>query len=701
MTYFVALLISISCFFSQETPFLNSSERMMLINEISGDRSFEHIRVLTQWHRDSGMDGYFKAADYVVETAKKLGFEDVKFIEQPLRGGNYTAIEAELWIVDPIEYKLADIGDHALYLSDGSSSANIEKAELVFIDGIDKDEFEKLDLKGKIVLTASSPYRAVATAVWKKGALGVVCFPTSESRSAYDFPDQLAWTRIPRDEEKPTFSFNLQPRKGELLKEILASESTKDFLRTGEKFKGGKLFLKAKVKTKMTYKTGKTGFVEAWIRGTESEKYKNQEIVLTAHLQEEQGSANDDGSGCGNLLELGRVFNKLIKEGKIQRPKRDLRFWWTDEIYSEYRYFSDYPDEAKKILVNLHQDMTGAKQSIGNRTQNLIYAPHSITSYLDAIFESIGNYVINSNNPFITAGRMGGYPRPHSVEIYSSRGSRENFNARFVPFFNASDNLNFVEGIIGVPSVALINWDDYYIHSSDDDLWQIDQTQLKRNNFIIAAMAYFIGKADKNDFDLILSQTFAQGQMRLSNDLSKAVEESQINQDKNEAYKNSMILIEQGILREKRAIMSASVFAEGDKSLLNKIDKLSVELDKISGNYQSQINEIYNSLAKTNKGSELSSMELAASKKIVKNNSNIEDYFNNRNAVRYRTNLHSTIRFEIFNFVDGKRSYFDIYKAVKAENLAASRFYYGDVKLEDVVKLLDEAVEKKALELSN
>ena len=43
------------------------------------------------------------------------------------------------------------------------------------------------------------------------------------------------------------------------------------------------------------------------------------------------------------------------------------------------------------------------------------------------------------------------------------------FRARFVPFFNASDNLNFVEGAIGVPSVALINWDDYYIHSSDDD----------------------------------------------------------------------------------------------------------------------------------------------------------------------------------------------------------------------------------------
>ena len=63
------------------------------------------------------------------------------------------------------------------------------------------------------------------------------------------------------------------------------------------------------------------------------------------------------------------------------------------------------------MLANLHQDMTGAKQSLGSRVQHLIFAPHSITTYLDALFESIGNYVIFSNNPFITSGRMGDFAR--------------------------------------------------------------------------------------------------------------------------------------------------------------------------------------------------------------------------------------------------------------------------------------------------
>ena len=51
------------------------------------------------------------------------------------------------------------------------------------------------------------------------------------------------------------------------------------------------------------------------------------------------------------------------------------------------------------------------------------------------------------------------------------------------------------------------------------------------------------------------------------------------------------------------------------------------------------------------------------------------------------------------SFVDGKRSYFDIYKAVKAENLAAGKFYYGTVTFDDVVKVLDGNVQSGALRL--
>ena len=57
------------------------------------------------------------------------------------------------------------------------------------------------------------------------------------------------------------------------------------------------------------------------------------------------------------------------------------------------------------------------------------------------------------------------------------------------------------------------------------------------------------------------------------------------------------------------------------------------------------------------------------------------------------------MRDETYNFVDGERSYYDIYKAVRAESLVHGEWYYGPVSLKDVVGLLDAAVAVGALEL--
>jgi aminopeptidase YwaD len=685
---------------AQETPFLSDEEIRILTNELSGDRSFEHIRILTQWHRDSGMDGYFKAADYVIDQAKKAGLEDVRFIDQKLDRPNYTAKSAELWMVEPIELKLADIGDHAVYLSDGSHDANVT-AELVWGGDGSKKFLENIDVKGKIVLVNGSPYSAVTNGVWEKGAIGVVSYTSSESKSALDFPDQIAWTSIPMtppDGKEGTFAFNLPPRKGEKLKSILESKSMQDIFATGKKTMGGKIVVRAKVDTEIGKAPGRTGFVEGWIKGS---KYHDQQIVLTAHLQEEQGSANDDGSGCGNLLEIARTLNKLINEGKIKRPLRDIRFWWTDEIYSEYRYFRDNPTEPAKLLVDLHQDMVGAKQSIGSRIQHLIYAPHSITSYLDALFESVGSFVINTNNPFITAGRMGGYPRPHSRPIYATRGTKEGFGAKFVPYFNASDNINFVEGAIGVPAVALINWDDYYIHSSDDDLWQIDATQLQRNQFIIASMAFYLGKAEKEHTNLLLAETYAQGSKRLANDLQAAFNEIQTEKDKEAGWKNANLLIEQGILREVRALNSVSSIDKNDAGVKKSIASTVAQMKLKQQALISELSEDYKRANGVDKAPaiKLSTEEEAASKKIPINEKVLDVYFEKRTSNAPDVIMHSTMKAELFNFVDGKRSYFDIYKALKAESLAAGKWYYGTVLLQDVVKLLDANVKTGAMTL--
>ena len=693
------ILAQLSTARAQTTPFLSDAEIRMLSNEISGDRSFEHIRWLSHWHRDSGMEGYFKAAEYVVNAAKEAGLEDVKFVEQPLPGPNYTARAAELWMVEPVEVKLADIGEHAVYLADYSHDADLT-AELVFVGDGSQAAVKDLDVTGKIVLTSGGPGAAAVNAVWAKGAAGIVAYAPSEGKSPLDFPDQIAWSRVPSPPEGKagTFAFILPPRKGELLRRVLETKGMQDFFATGKRTEGGRVVLRAKVDTEMGAAPGRTGFVEGWIRGS---SIKDQQIVLTAHLQEEQGSANDDGSGCGNLLELARAFTKLIREGKMPRPRRDIRFWWTDEIYSEYRYFADFPDEPKKFLANVHQDMTGANQAMGSRVQHLIFAPHSRTSYLDAVFESIGTYLVNTNNGFLAASRQGGYPRPFTRPLYSTRGTRQGYNARFVPYFDSSDHMCFVEGIIGVPAVAAINWDDNYIHSSDDDLWQIDQTQLKRNAFLVGSIAYYLSKATPGDVPALASETFAQGQRRLANDLRVALDILRAGKDSPAAsWSSAHAQIESGGAREQRALNSIHVFVANDGDARQTLDTLLARSRLRMEDHMADLRAFYRQMhGRAPTSGALTPEEAAAARKVPQNIASLNDYFERRGQVRTPAGLHGLMRDEVFNFVNGELSYYAIYKAVHAEAAAAGSWYYGTVTLKDVSDLLDAAVAAKAITL--
>ena len=669
----------------------------MLRNEISGDRSFETIRVLTQWHRDSGMDGYFKAAAFMVQAAKDAGLQDVAFIEQPLDGPSYTARAADLWLVEPVEVKLADIGDHAVYLADGSHDANVT-AELVFIGDGSEAALRNLDVRGKIVLTSGSPGTALRTAVYGKGAVGIVTYVPSESKSPMDFPDQIGWTRInpvPPSGQRGSFSFNLSPRKGEALRQLLATSMDQDVFATGTKSRGGRAVVRARVDTDIR-DSGRTGFVEAWIRGT---RYPDQQIVVTAHLQEEQGSANDDGSGSGNILEVGRVLTRLIAEGKLPRPLRDIRFWWTDEIYSEYRWFRDHPDDVGKVLANVHQDMVGAKQSMGSRVQHLIHNPFSRMSYLDAIYESIGTYLVQTNNGFLAASRQGGLPRPHTRPIYSTRGTREGYNARFVPWFGNSDHFVFQD--FGHTAVAAINWDDFWIHSSEDDLFQIDQTQLARNAFLTAATVLVLAYAEPADVPLLASETYSQGTRRLARDLEVALRQvAGAGRPSAQQLKDAAMLIEQGIQRELRAINSVRVFTAGDRNAAASIDGFERGISA----RQRPLMEDVHAFVRARTGAApsapaLTAAEAAAQRKIPRNVASWDTYFAKRDAVPASPGLHGLMRREVFHFVDGRRSYYDIYRAVRAEALVAGPWYYWTVSLEDVSALLDGAVKAGALEL--
>jgi hypothetical protein len=93
-----------------------------------------------------------------------------------------------------------------------------------------------------------------------------------------------------------------------------------------------------------------------------------------------------------------------------------------------------------------------------------------------------------------------------------------------VPYFDNTDHLVFVDSWVGVPGTTLTNWPDEYIHSSDDDLWQIDPTQLERNAFIVAATALWLANANANSVGPLGALVAARGAARLAADLATGLE---------------------------------------------------------------------------------------------------------------------------------------------------------------------------------
>ena len=70
---------------AQQSPFLKDDVYRALVNEVSGDIAFEHVRWFTHYHRPmGGGEGFEAVARYVEQKAKEYGLEDVRTIKLPI-----------------------------------------------------------------------------------------------------------------------------------------------------------------------------------------------------------------------------------------------------------------------------------------------------------------------------------------------------------------------------------------------------------------------------------------------------------------------------------------------------------------------------------------------------------------------------------------------------------------------------------------
>jgi hypothetical protein len=287
----------------------------------------------------------------------------------------------------------------------------------------------------------------------------------------------------------------------------------------------------------------------------------------------------------------------------------------------------------------------------------------------------------------------GFYPEPHLSHL----GTRHRYNAKMIFFHNNTDHMPFNEAPIGVPGTTFTNWPDNYIHSSDDQLWNIDRTQLGRNAAAVALMAYTMASADSASAPALAAETVGRGEERLARNTRLGLTWIATSADKPAAYRKAVDQVGYAVQRERLAIRS---LAEAHPSAARTIDPQLEELDRRQAQALREVELAYRQAT----GQSAPVPELSATEQRLAELRPVliagpREFLDGRRQIGAVRGLHSLMAFEVVNAVDGERTGLDIYRFVAAEAREAGAVYYGTVTAEAVLEYLENVAAAGLIDL--
>jgi hypothetical protein len=340
--------------------------------------------------------------------------------------------------------------------------------------------------------------------------------------------------------------------------------------------------------------------------------------------------------------------------------------------------------------------MVGARQSWGGRVQYGARLPWSLPHALEDVTESVLEAVRDLNTSYLS-NRGTGQPQPFLGEIAAVKGSREPFHARMVPYFDSTDHHSFTPRHVGVPATSLTNWPDEFIHSTGDDLENIDATQLERNAVVVAAVALYFASVGEDELPALAGYVAARGRARIAADTATAVAHlaRTAPEGRAAAWRDAWNLVRQSAAKEQAALGSLRRLANRSRAA----ELLQSASRRLEGELASELEALeraYSAITGQNLPNvDLSPEERAMAEKVyvpLADPAAFEDALDKLpRPERGQRGLHAMMRFEVFNFADGRRSAWEVYEAVAAEALSAGEWYYGRVTPPDVLAALDAA----------
>jgi aminopeptidase YwaD len=542
----------------EDRTLLNWDQMRAIINETSGERAMHHVLELVPYPRVRPRSEYevnFRESMVMAQFAREYGYSSVEIESFPSPQRLWQPTQGELWMVEPELRKISDIYDVAVALAANSETGDVT-AELVDVGtGARAEDYGSQDLKGKMVLGSAPAGSLQRLGVFERGAAGVLSYNSLRPDS---YPDQISSqsvTAVPAggtDNRKTGFGWSMAPRVARELSAILS--------------RGQKVVLRSIVKAE-TF-PGEMEVVHATINGDGS---SNQDIVVSGHLYEgyiKQG-ANDDNSGCAMTLEMGRVYIRLVKEGKLPPPKRTIHFLWVPEISGTNAWLNKHEDLKKRMIADLNFDMEGLRLSASGSSWVLHRTPDTFPTYLNDLGQNVLEFVANLNRERV---RYRGNGYRFTLPVTAPNGSQDPFWYVIDKHYGSSDHVTYMQH--GIGSLMFITWPDMWYHSSQDTPDKLDPTQFKRAAVVgTGAMSVLASAADEMGAK-IAGESLARGAERVGDSQRKGLAYLADSNDGAAlaiAYKEALNAIRHQTEIEKAVLKSAAILfaspADGEKKL--------------------------------------------------------------------------------------------------------------------------------------
>ena len=481
-----------------------------MATRVDGAAAMEAVRYMDQFWRLAGNPGFnasidtirarLTAAGYAAVAEKDLPFVRVEEWGQP-RGWDY-----EIGTVSFADggggpgggdVLLSRLRDRvSLCINSFSTPKGGVTAPLIDVGAGDAAAFERVDVKGAVVLGDADAGRLWQQAVKARGALGVISTTVApyirpadpEKFASPDQHDVFQWGSIPYDADARSFGFKASYR---------AASRMRERLKQGP--------VQVKVEIQSTFYDGPARTLVAEIPGAVK---PNERIVLVAHVQEP--GANDNGSGAATLQAIATALVGSARGRGLDRPGRTLTFIWGDEIRASREWLKSHADEAKGVQYMMSLDMTGEDTARTGGTfliekqadPSAVWArpsdPHSEWGASEVKADSLKGSLLNDLH----------------LAVCLRRAKDTGWVVRTNPYEGGSDHTVFGEA--GIPS--LLNWHftDRYYHTNLDRPDKTSAAEMVNVGIAAATTAWFLAAADERDALAVTDLLAASASARLA-----------------------------------------------------------------------------------------------------------------------------------------------------------------------------------------